>query len=120
MEVLSVFLIAIYCILALLTFFFLCNFRDYLKNKPPGCQTLLDGANIHLIEYLSAAVFVFHTMAVLFTLSNNAVNKVLADLLAWLLLTDQQIFYYQFLICGVVRLSIVLHWNSPINDEKGE
>ena len=119
-EVPSLILIGIYWILVGLIFFLLWNFRDYLTSKPPGYQTLLDGANIHLIEYLSSFVFIFDMMSVIYELSCHEINENVADLISWILLTQQQVFYYQFLICGIVRLSIVMNWNSPINDEKGQ
>ena len=111
-------LIGFYWILLSLILFFLRNFRGYLKRKPPGFQTLLDGANVHLLEYLGLAVSIFDVIAVSIEIFNHQVNQILAETLAWILLLDQQLFYYQLLLCGLIRLMIVLRWNPGISDEK--
>ena len=111
-------LIGFYWILLSLILFFLRNFRGYLKRKPPGFQTLLDGANVHLLEYLGLAVSIFDVIAVSIEIFNHQVTQVLAETLTWILLLDQQLFYYQLLLCGLIRLMIVLRWNPGISDEK--
>jgi len=112
------FLIILYWILVGLIYFLLWNFRDYLKNKPPGSQTLLDGANIQLIEYFFISVSIFNTVGVSLAVSDNEINETVAEILAWSILINQQLFYYQLLTCGLVRLFIVLNWPQPISDEK--
>ena len=118
MVLLSLIIIALYWILASLTLFLLRNFRAYLKRKPPGFQTILDGANIQLLEYLFLCVVIFHLIGVSTEVFQGKVPQVWAEIISWILLTDQQLFYYQLLLCGIIRLSVVLKWNHVVCDEK--
>ena len=106
-------LIGFYWILLSLILFFLRNFRGYLKRKPPGFQTLLDGANVHLLEYLGLAVSIFDVIAVSIEIFNHQVNQILAETLAWILLLDQQLFYSR---PAIVLLSIAALWTNKAND----
>ena len=111
-------LIGYYWFCLSVSLFFLYNFRGYLKRKPTGFQTLLDGANIHLLEYLGLAVSIHDVIAVSLEIFNHQVNQIWAEIIAWILLLGQQLFYYQLLLCGIIRLMVVLGWNPGISDEK--
>ena len=94
-----------------LTVFLLWNFKSYLQGKPPGNQTLLDFAYIQLFEYLATMNMIFTIICTAFYIFNGQVYPILAEIIAWSLLISQQLFYYQLLICAVIRLGIVLHFN---------
>ena len=96
-----------------ITLFLLWNIIRYLRSKPPGHQTLLDGAYIHLFEYLGLLNLIFTIIATTFELSDHQVNPIAAQLICWFLLTAQQLFYYQLLICAVIRLFLVLNYQIP-------
>ena len=111
-------LIGYYWFCLSVSLFFLYNFRGYLKRKPPGFQTLLDGANIHLLEYLGLAVSIHDVLAGSLEIFNHQVNQIWAENIVWILLLNQQLFYCQLPLCGIIRLMIVLGWNPEICDEK--
>ena len=94
-----------------LTLFLLWNFNYYLRCKPPGHQTLLDFAYIQLFEYLGLMNTIFTIICFSYYGFDGQVHPILAGIIAWSLLIVQQLFYYQLLICAIIRLSIVLNYN---------
>ena len=102
-------------ILILLLWFLLWNINDYLANKPPNQQTLLDGAYSHLFEYIGWLNTLLSAINSSYDVSNHRVNPDLAFILAALFLWILQLFCYQLLICAIIRLGIVLHLELPSN-----
>jgi len=94
-----------------LTLFLLWNFNYYLRCKPPGHQTLLDFAYIQLFEYLGLMNTIFTIIGFSYYVFDGQIHPILAGIIAWSLLFLQQLFYYQLLICAIIRLSIVLNYN---------
>ena len=79
MEPQALILIGYYWFFLSFSLFLLCDFRGYLKRKPPGFQTLLDGANIHLLEYLGLAVSIHDVLAGSLEIFNHQVNQIWAE-----------------------------------------
>ena len=78
--------------LVLLLWFLLWNINDYLANKPPNQQTLLDGAYSHLFEYIGWLNTLLSAINISYDVSNHKVNPDLAFILAALFLWILQLF----------------------------
>ena len=101
-------------ILVSLLWFLLWNIKEYLASKPPNQQTLLDGANNQLFDYIGLLNLLFITISICYEISNHQVNPGLAYILASIVLWMIQIFCYQILICAIIRLGIVLGFELPL------
>jgi len=100
-------------ILLIFILFLLWNFCHYLQNKPLGYQSLLDGANVHFFQYMALAIIMINLISFSFEVADHQINKVWAETLSWTFLWVQQMFFYQLLVCALIRLSLVLNYQSP-------
>ena len=92
----------------------ICN---YLTKKPLGQQSLLDGANKQFFQYMALTIIAIHFISFSYELSGHEMNEYLAKFLAWVFLGIQQLFFYQLLICALIRLSVVLNKEISISDD---
>ena len=109
--------ILIQLILLIFILVLLWHFCAYLEMKPLGNQSLLDGANKQFFQYMALTILTIHFISFSYEVSGHEMNEVLAKFLAWYFLGIQQIFFYQLLICALIRLSIVLNIEIKIADE---